>query len=112
MEVPNYPESAYQWLTEVLEGLIDFGKIHGHYGVIKLTADEYQWLDGILEKLIYSIGENESHPLAPLMEFIIQLIDNYEDTYVPKLTELFPELAVETPMEASPEKKNACCEHA
>ena len=52
----TYPESAYQWLTEVLDGLIDFGKRHGHYGVIKLTKDEYQWLDDVLEELICSVG--------------------------------------------------------
>ena len=96
-----YPESAYQWLVEVLDGLIDFGRRHGHYGVIKLTEDEYQWLDDVLEELIYSVGENENHPLAPLMEFIIQIIDNYEDAYVPKLTELFPELAEEAPIETA-----------
>ena len=73
----TYPESAYQWLTEVLDGLIDFGQRHGHYGIIKLTEDEYQWLDDVLEELIYSVGENQSHPLAPLMEFIIRLIANY-----------------------------------
>ena len=99
--VPNYPESAYQWLVEVLDGLIDFGQRHGHYGTIKLTEDEYQWLDGILKKLIFSIGENENHPLVPLMEFVIRLIDNYEDAYVPKLTELFPELAEEEIVDTS-----------
>ena len=30
----TYPESAYQWLVEVLDGLINFGNRHGHYGVI------------------------------------------------------------------------------
>ena len=66
-----------------------------------MTKDEYQWLDGILEKLIFSIGENENHPLAPLMEFIIQLITNYEQAYVPKLTDRFPELAEGTPIETA-----------
>ena len=101
-----YPETAYQWLVEVLEGLIDFGQRHGHYGVINLSKCEYQWLDDILEELIYSVGENESHPLAPLMDFIIRLIANYEDKYVPKLTELFPELAEETPIETTKENNN------
>lgn len=95
---PPYPETAYQWLAEVLGGLIDFGQRHGHYGVIELTKDEYQWLDDVLEELIYSVGEDESHPLAPLMDFIIRIIANYEDAYVPKLTELFPELAEEAPI--------------
>ena len=100
-----YSESAYQWLTEVLDGLIDFGKRHGHYGVIKLTKDEYQWLDDVLEELIYSVGEDESHPLGPLMDFIILLIANYEDVYVPKLSERFPELAEETPIYTVIEKE-------
>ena len=105
--VPSpYPETAYQWLVEVLDELIDFGRRHGHYGVINLSEDEYQWLDDVLEELIYSVGENENHPLAPLMEFIIRLIANYEDTYVPKLTERFPELAEKGTIEAAKNKQS------
>ena len=103
---PPYPETAYQWLVKVLDGLIDFGQQHGHYGVIKLTEDEYQWLDDVLEKLIYSVGENENHPLDPLMTFIIRIIANYEDAYVPKLTERFPELAEEAPISKTSENNN------
>ena len=103
---PPYPETAYQWLVKVLDGLIAFGKRHGHYGVINLSDREYEWLDGILEKLIYSVGENESHPLAPLMDFIIRIIANYEEKYVPKLTELYPELAEETPIKTTNENSN------
>ena len=104
---PPYPERAYQWLTEVLDGLIDFGKRHGHYGVINLSKGEYQWLmDDVLEELICSVGEDENHPLAPLMEFVMRLIDNYEDAYVPKLTELFPELAEEAPIGKTNENNN------
>ncbi len=103
---PPYPETAYQWLTEVLDGLIDFGQRHGHYGVIKLSENEYQWLDDVLEELIYSVGENENHPLDPLMTFIIRIIANYEDAYVPKLTERFPELAEETPVKIASENNN------
>ncbi len=89
----TYPESAYLWLIEVLDGLIDLGNRHGHYGVINLTENECQWLDEVLEELIYSVGDNENHILAPLMEFVIRLISNYEDAYVPKLTEQFTKLA-------------------
>ena len=103
---PPYLETAYQWLVETLDGLIDFGQRHGHYGVINLSDSEYEWLDGILEKLIYSVGENESHPLAPLMDFIIRIIANYEDKYVPKLTERFPELAEEAPIKTTNENSN------
>ena len=44
--------------------------------------------------------------LAPLMEFVIRLINNYEDKYVPKLTELFPELAEEAPVEVPNKNSN------
>ena len=99
---PPYPETAYQWLVKVLDGLIDFGQRHGHYGVINLSDSEYEWLmDDVLEELIFSVGENERHPLEPLMRFIIRIIANYEDKYVPKLTELYPELAEETPIKTT-----------
>ena len=103
---PPYPETAYQWLVKVLDGLIDFGQRHGHYGVINLSDNEYEWLDDVLEELIYSVGENRSHPLAPLMGFIIRIIANYEDAYVPKLTERFPELAEEAPIKTTNENSN------
>ena len=103
---PSYPETAYQWLVEVLDGLIDFGRRHGHYGVIKLTKDEYQWLDDVLGELICSVGENKNHPLTPLMEFVIRLIANYEDAYVPKLTERFPELVKEAPIAKTHDNNN------
>ena len=102
-----YSETAYEWLAEVLDGLIDFGKTHGHYGVINLSGSEYQWLDDVLKKLIYSVGEDENHPLAPLMDFIIRIIANYEDAYVPKLTERFPELAEEAPIGKTNENSNS-----
>ena len=102
---PPYPETAYQWLVRVLDGLIDFGQRHGHYGVINLSDGEYEWLDDVLEKLIHSVGENQSYPLAPLMRFIIRIIANYEDAYVPKLIERFPELAEEAPIEVARKNK-------
>ena len=104
---PPYPETAYQWLVETLDGLIDFGKRHGHYGVINLSDGEYEWLmDDVLDELIFSVGEDESHLLEPLMRFIIRIIANYEDKYVPKLTERFPELAEEAPIKTTNENNN------
>ena len=60
----------------------------------------------LLEELICSVGEDENHPLAPLMDFIIRIIANYEDAYVPKLTELFPELAEEESTEAASKNRH------
>ncbi|MDJ0599525.1 MAG: hypothetical protein QNJ37_11865 [Crocosphaera sp.] len=49
------------------------------------TEAEYQKLVTILDELIDVVGEDESHPLASLMEVIGVLIENYEDQYVPEL---------------------------
>jgi len=48
---------------------------------------EYDHLVGILDQLIDQIGEDESHPLASLMEVIGALIERYEDEHVPELDE-------------------------
>jgi len=48
---------------------------------------EYDHLVGILDQLIDQIGEDESHPLASLMEIVGALIERYEDEHVPELDE-------------------------
>jgi HTH-type transcriptional regulator/antitoxin HigA len=50
------------------------------------TEEEYQRLASLLDGLIDEIGEDESHPLASLMEIISVLIEKYEDEHVPELT--------------------------
>ena len=42
------------------------------------TEKEYQDLVKTLDNLIDEVGENESHELAPVMETIGNLIENYE----------------------------------
>jgi len=46
-----------------------------------LSETEYNWLVNMLDQ----IGEDESHPLASLMEVIGALIERYEDEHVPEL---------------------------
>jgi HTH-type transcriptional regulator / antitoxin HigA len=50
------------------------------------TEAEYQQLVAFLDRLIDEVGEDESHPLASLMELVGVLIERYEDEYVPELT--------------------------
>lgn len=47
---------------------------------------EYRKLVALLDSLIDEIGEDESHPLASLMEIVGVLIEKYEDEHVPELT--------------------------
>ncbi|MBC7809871.1 MAG: hypothetical protein H7175_01920 [Burkholderiales bacterium] len=46
---------------------------------------EYQRLVAVLDQLIDEVGEDETHPLASLMEVIGVLIEKYEDDHVPEL---------------------------
>ena len=98
---PSYPESNYHWLVGVLDKLIEFIHRGEDRRVPELIENDYEWAHALLIELVDAVGESDTHPLRPLMEFICQLIDNYEDKYVPELTELFPELAEEVPIEAA-----------
>jgi HTH-type transcriptional regulator/antitoxin HigA len=49
------------------------------------TGDEYRRLVALLDGLIDEVREDESHPLASLMEIVGVLIEKYEDDHVPEL---------------------------
>ncbi len=49
------------------------------------TEDEYLHLVAILDELIDEVGEDETHPLASLMEIIGVLIEHYETEHVPEM---------------------------
>jgi HTH-type transcriptional regulator / antitoxin HigA len=49
------------------------------------TEAEYQKLVSLLDDSIDEVGEDESHPLASLMEVISLLIESYEFKNVPEL---------------------------
>ncbi len=50
------------------------------------TAAEYDRLVSLLDRLVDEVGEDESHPLASLMEIVGVLIEKYEDEHVPELS--------------------------
>ncbi|MCA1622517.1 MAG: hypothetical protein LC768_07945 [Acidobacteria bacterium] len=50
------------------------------------TEKEYENLVRLLDNLIDEVGEDESHPLASLMEIIGVLIEKYEDENVSELS--------------------------
>jgi len=49
------------------------------------SEPEYRQLVGLLDSLIDEVGEDESHPLASLMEVVGILVERYEDEHVPEL---------------------------
>ena len=52
------------------------------------TEEEYERLVEMLDCLRDQVGEDESHPLASLMEVIGVLIENYETESIPQLEEI------------------------
>ena len=50
------------------------------------SEDEYRHLVAFLDGLIDEVGEEETHPLASLMEILGVLIEQYEAEYVPELS--------------------------
>ena len=51
------------------------------------SEEEYHWLVALLDSFIDEVGEDESHPLASLMEVVGVLIEKYEDDHVPMLAD-------------------------
>jgi len=54
---------------------------------VPYTEEEYQELVKLLDSLIDEVGEDETHPLASLMEIIGVLIEKYENEHIPEITE-------------------------
>ena len=96
-----YPESAAQWLLSLLDLLAGIVNWNEDLNRVVVTETEYQQLSAVLDDLIYGVGENENHPLSAAMTLVGILIKTYEDEHFPKLTDLFPELAEDMPVEAA-----------
>lgn len=52
------------------------------------SEKEYREAVRLLDNLIDTVGEDENHPLASLMEVLGVLIEKYEDEHVPEITKL------------------------
>lgn len=52
------------------------------------TEDEYNQTVELLDSLTDEVGEDETHPLASLMEILGILIEKYEDEHIPEITEI------------------------
>ena len=49
------------------------------------SEKDYEKLVELLDKLIDEVGENESHPLASMMEVVGVLVEDYENRNVKEL---------------------------
>ena len=104
--VPS-PESASQWIVSLLDLLAGIVNPNKDFSSTMVTETEYKQLLAVLEDLIYSVGDDENHPLSAVMTLIGVLIKTYEDRNFPKLVDIFPELAKETQVELVSEGSNS-----
>jgi len=49
------------------------------------SEKEYRELVAVLDQLTDTVGEDENHPLASLMDVLGVLVEKYEDEHVPEL---------------------------
>ena len=73
MQNPDVSETADAWSSLA-------SKIY-----VPHSEEEYRQLVALLDSLVDEVGENESHPLASLMEIVGVLIEKYEDEHVLEL---------------------------
>jgi len=60
------------------------------------SEEEYQKLVALLDSFIDEVGEDESHPLASLMEVVGVLVEKYEDENVPEVADVLQDDATST----------------
>ena len=69
-------DSPSQWLAATVDTLVG---VPEDQFLDALTEDDRQRFVASLDKLIDVVGEDETHPFAPLMNFIGNLIEKYEE---------------------------------
>lgn len=74
MKVLDFNQTQQAWLnlTDIL--------------FVPSCVEDYERLVNLLDNLIDEVGEDETHPLASLMEIIGILIERYESENVPELS--------------------------
>ena len=66
-DAASYPEGQLQWLVSFLNLLVGIVNRNEDLSSVVVTETEYQQLSVVLDDLIYSVGEDENHPLSAAM---------------------------------------------
>ena len=56
-----------------------------HTVFVPHSEEDYERLVAMVDDLVDEVGEDESHPLASMMDVLSALIENYENAHVPEL---------------------------
>lgn len=71
--------------TTELERITEAWPRVSHAVRVPHSEKEYRQLVEVLDQLTDTVGENETHPLASLMDVLGVLVEKYEDEHVPEL---------------------------
>ncbi len=74
-------------LTPEVKKVTDVWPVISHVVFVPRTEQEYNQIVAHLDTLIDEVGEDESHPLASLMDLLGTLIEKYEAEHVPELSD-------------------------
>lgn len=80
--------SLQQMQISTIKTTIDAWSFLSNKIVVPYTEEEYNRLVEVLDDLIYEVGEDESHPLASMMDVIGVLIENYETEHILELEDI------------------------
>ena len=97
-EAVLFPEDSVPWLLSLQELLTELVSRNAELLCVTVTEAEYEQLSALMDDLCWSIGEDETHPLAAAEACVGDFIRNYEDKNFPKMRDLWPELREQDPI--------------
>ncbi len=97
-EAALLPEDSIPWLLSVQELLTELVSRNAALRCVTVTEDEYEHLSAIIDELTWSVGDDETHPLAAAEACVGDFMRNYEDKNFPKMRDLWPELREQDPI--------------
>ena len=83
-----YSETDCLWLAGVLTLLIDIGNRDETLSFNIISKSDYRQLSLLLEELVFTVGEDEYHPVASVMMLVDFLVERHKKENVPKLSDL------------------------
>ena len=91
-EIDIFPESAVPWLIEVQELLTKLVNRNANLRRAAVTDAEYKLLSSMMDDFIWSLGQDEEHPLAGPMACVGTFMISYEKEHFPIQEELWQEI--------------------
>lgn len=87
-----FPEDSIPWLLSLQGLLTELVSQNAELRCVTVTEVAYEQLSAIMDDLCWSLGQDETHPLAAAEACVGDFMRNYEEKNFPTMRELWPEL--------------------